>query len=292
MRIWRLQFLNFSVASDDSVQRSVRFDVNELSLRILSALVMLPVSFAAIWVGGWYFIALIVVIIAAMSLEWLRICGVESLVIRTTAGSLGAATPVLAMMNQIGVAAALLAMGATVSAIGRNTSNQQARVLVVLGIPYIGTTGIAFVWLRFDPSMGLATVLWLMFVVIATDSAGYLVGRTLGGPKLLPRISPKKTWSGLAGGVVAATGVGIIAVNLTGQGALLLIAILSACVAVVAQTGDFIGSGLKRYFSVKDAGHLIPGHGGVLDRLDGFLAATPFVAFLTWYLGGSPLMWR
>ena len=253
---------------------------------------MLPVSFAAIWVGGWYFIALIVVIIAAMSLEWLRICGVESLVIRTTAGSLGAATPVLAMMNQIGVAAALLAIGATVSVIGRSASNQQARVLVVLGIPYIGTTGIAFVWLRFDPSMGLATVLWLMFVVIATDSAGYLVGRTLGGPKLLPRISPKKTWSGLAGGVVAATGVGIIAVNLTGQGALLLIAILSACVAVVAQTGDFIGSGLKRYFSVKDAGRLIPGHGGVLDRLDGFLAATPFVAFLTWYLGGSPLMWR
>lgn len=273
-------------------RQSVRFDVSELTLRILSAFVMLPVTIVAIWAGGWYFVALVVVMTATMSLEWLRISGVESQGIQTAAASFGAAAPVLAMMDQISVAWALLALGAAVAAIGRSTSNRPSRIFAALGMPYIGVTGIAFVWLRFDPAIGLATVLWLTFVVIATDSAGYFVGRVVGGPKLLQRISPRKTWSGLAGGVVAAVCVGVIAVNLTDQSTLLLVALLSACTAIVAQTGDFIESGLKRYFFVKDAGSIIPGHGGVLDRLDGFLAATPFVAFLTWFLGSSPLTWR
>ncbi len=273
-------------------QQLVQFDVSELTLRILSALVMLPVTIGAIWAGGWYFVALVVVMTATMSLEWLRICGIESRGIRTAAGSFGAAAPVLAMMDQVGVAFALLALGAAVAAVGKNSSNRLSRIFSALGMQYIGVTGIAFIWLRFDPAMGLATVLWLASVVIATDSAGYFVGRTVGGPKLLPRISPKKTWSGLAGGVIAASGVGVFAVHLTGQSTIFFVALLSACIAIVAQTGDFIESGLKRYFSVKDAGSIIPGHGGVLDRLDGFLAATPFVAILTWFLGSSPLMWN
>lgn len=273
-------------------RQPVRSDVSELMLRILSALVMLPMAIAAIWAGGWYFVALVVVVTATMSLEWLRICGVEPRGVRTAAASFGAAAPVLTMMDQIGVAWALLALGAAIAAMERNTSNRPSRIFAAVGIPYIGVAGVAFVWLRFDPAIGLATVLWLAFVVIATDSAGYFVGRLVGGPKLFPRISPKKTWSGLVGGVVAAMGVGVIAVNFTNQGTLLLIILLSACTAIVAQTGDFIESGLKRYFFVKDAGSVIPGHGGVLDRLDGFLAATPFVAFLTWLLGSSPLTWR
>ncbi len=273
-------------------QRSPRPDVSELSLRILSAAVLLPISVTAVWIGGWYFVALVVVVTVVMCLEWLRICELGSRIAVVAAAALVAIAPVLAMMEQIAPAMAVLLLGAVVAAGANRSSRQSARILAALGIPYVGLMGFAIVWLRAEPLMGFATVLWLMFVVIATDSAGYIVGRLLGGPKLMPKISPGKTWSGLAGGVVAASAIGLIAAHITGQNSLLQMAGLSACLALVAQAGDLIESGLKRCFSVKDAGGIIPGHGGFLDRLDGFLAVTPTVAFLTLAFGGSPLTWR
>ena len=272
------------------VRQSVQFEMNELRLRILSALVMLPLASVAIYFGGWIFVALIVVMTASMSLEWLRICGIESRSIRTIMVSFVATAPVLALIDQFDAAWVFIVLGMLVGLIRKNTINTRSRIIAAFGIPYIGATGIVIVWLRCDPVLGLETVFWLFCVVIATDSAGYFVGRIVGGPKLFPRISPKKTWSGLSGGVVAASVVGVFTVNLTDQSAFIPIILICACIAIVAQAGDFIESGLKRYFSVKDASNIIPGHGGVLDRLDGFLTATPFVAFLTWFHGSSPLM--
>ncbi len=277
---------------DDLVQQSARPDVSELSLRILSASVLLPLSVAAVWAGGGYFVATVVAVTAIMCLEWVRICGLKPGLARTAAASLSAAAPVFALTEQIVVASVLLLLGAVTAAAACDSVRRNSRIFAAVGVPYIGSMGFALVWLRSEPSMGLATVLWLMFVVIAMDSAGYTAGRLIGGPKLMPKISPKKTWSGFGAGIVAASAVGLVAAQMVDYGNFLKLAGLSAGLAIFAQAGDLIESGLKRYFSMKDAGGIIPGHGGLLDRMDGFLVATPAVTFLTWMFGISPLTWR
>ncbi len=128
--------------------------------------------------------------------------------------------------------------------------------------------------------------------MIATDVGAYFFGRLIGGPKLAPRISPAKTWSGLAGGVGCAACAGVLVAIAVDGGNIVLIAVLSGVLAVVAQIGDLIESVVKRHFGVKDAGNLIPGHGGVLDRLDGFLTVAPVTGLMTWIAGGSPLRWQ
>jgi phosphatidate cytidylyltransferase len=137
---------------------------------------------------------------------------------------------------------------------------------------------VAFLALR-DLPHGMQLVFWLVIVVVATDVFAYLVGRSLGGPKLAPRISPGKTWSGLAGGALGAMILGGVFAHLVGwgwpQGAL-----FALILALVAQSGDLFESFIKRRAGVKDSGHLIPGHGGMLDRLDGYLFAVPTLALL------------
>jgi phosphatidate cytidylyltransferase len=118
-----------------------------------------------------------------------------------------------------------------------------------------------------------------------------VVGRTLGGPRLAPRISPGKTWAGLIGGTACAAAVALVAARLTGASGALLVA-ASAALAVVAQIGDLAESMAKRHFGVKDSSGLIPGHGGLLDRLDGLIAAAMAAAVLTVAVGETPLAWR
>lgn len=158
----------------------------------------------------------------------------------------------------------------------------------VPGLLVIGSACVAFTALRAMQPFGLMTVLWIIAVVVATDVGAYAVGRAVGGPKLWPRISPKKTWAGLGGAVVsAALAGGLFSWATTGTNAD-LVCTVSAVAALVAQGGDLAESAVKRRFGVKDAGTLIPGHGGALDRLDGFLAATLAVAVST-YLHGKPV---
>jgi phosphatidate cytidylyltransferase len=158
------------------------------------------------------------------------------------------------------------------------------------GILYIAIPCLALIWLRERPGEGLATLLWLLALVWAVDTGAYFAGRTVGGPKLAPRISPSKTWSGLLGGVLAALAVGLVAARLTG-GSALGIAAISAGLAFVEQAGDLMESAIKRRFHVKDAGNLIPGHGGLLDRVDGLMAVLAAVAAITLAAGRSPLFW-
>ena len=137
----------------------------------------------------------------------------------------------------------------------------------------------------------METVIWLGAVVVTTDTAAYFTGRTLGGPKLAPKISPKKTWSGLLGGVAGAAIVGGLIAAVVGGSNVALLALLGGAFAVVAQLGDLLVSKAKRTFDVKDSSNLIPGHGGVLDRLDGFLSTSLAMAALAALGGGSPLTW-
>jgi phosphatidate cytidylyltransferase len=163
-------------------------------------------------------------------------------------------------------------------------------VWAALGVVYLGVAGVAAIWLRSQPEQGFAIVLWLLGVVWATDSGAYIAGRRIGGAKLAPRISPNKTWAGLGGGMLAAALVGAVTAALIGGSALTLFAV-SAALAVVEQIGDLAESALKRRFGVKDSGTIIPGHGGMLDRLDGMLAVLPAVAAIILLTNGIP-GWR
>jgi phosphatidate cytidylyltransferase len=159
------------------------------------------------------------------------------------------------------------------------------QVAPALGVPYVGLTAIALIWLRADAA-GFSRVLVLLLIVWATDIAAYLAGRLIGGPKLAPAISPGKTWSGAAGGLVGALVVGFVASP--GVWGLATAAVLS----VVSQIGDLMESWIKRRYGVKDSGKLIPGHGGLLDRLDGVLTAAPVAAILALAAGPGVGFWQ
>lgn len=170
-------------------------------------------------------------------------------------------------------------------------TSREHRAFLAAGFVYVLLACISLVWLRgLDPA-GMVTVVWLLAVVVTTDTAAYFTGRTLGGPKLAPKISPKKTWSGLLGGMSgAAIAGGVVAANVDGAN-ILTLGLIGGGFAVVAQLGDLLVSKAKRAFGVKDSSNLIPGHGGVLDRLDGFLSASLVLAALALLGGGSPLTW-
>jgi phosphatidate cytidylyltransferase len=160
------------------------------------------------------------------------------------------------------------------------------------GILYIGLAGLALIELRHDTEAGRQNVLFLFLVVWASDIGAYAAGRTLGGPKLAPAISPSKTWSGAAGGLLASVVVGVAAAMAMAPGSVWRAALVAALLGLATQAGDLLESWIKRRYHRKDSSGLIPGHGGVLDRLDGLLAAAPVAALLSFQLGYGNVLWR
>jgi phosphatidate cytidylyltransferase len=144
---------------------------------------------------------------------------------------------------------------------------------------------------RNDAEWGMASLLWIIALVVAADTGGYIAGRSIGGPKLAPRISPNKTWAGLAGAVAGAALVGLLTAFIVNHTNVWVLVLLSAVLGVIEQAGDLVESTLKRHFGVKDASHIIPGHGGVLDRVDGLLAVGVAVLVIGEWTGRSVLTW-
>jgi phosphatidate cytidylyltransferase len=146
-------------------------------------------------------------------------------------------------------------------------------LISALGVLYTGLPAIALIWIREDVPWGLNAILFLLLVVVATDTFAFLTGRLIGGPKLLERLSPKKTWSGLIGGITAAG----VAAALFAWGLdlpdVVRLGLLAVCLGIISQAGDLAESALKRAYGVKDSSNLIPGHGGFMDRMDGIAAA-------------------
>ena len=159
------------------------------------------------------------------------------------------------------------------------------------GFLYIGVPALALIWLRADEDFGRGTVFWLLALVWATDCGAYVFGRWIGGLRLAPALSPNKTWAGLIGGVACAGATGSATAMVLGQGGVLTLGALSAVLGVVEQAGDLLESWIKRRCGVKDAGNLIPGHGGLLDRVDGLLAVALTVALISLAGDGSILRW-
>ena len=258
----------------DAPPRRIRF--GDLGVRLASGVILAALVLVDLWLGGLWVVALAAIGTVLMFWEYHRLV--------TASGSL--AEPRLLVMGAAGVlaigltAGSGLAAGAGALALGAAVVAAMARPWarwLAPGMLYIGLAMCFLVWLRLAPETGLATLLWLILVVIAADVGAYFVGRMVGGPRLWPAVSPGKTWSGALGGLLLALVVGVAFGTRSGM-ALPGVAILSLAVAAASQLGDLLESAVKRHYNVKDASALIPGHGGMLDRLDGILGALWFFA--------------
>ena len=219
----------------------------DLGVRFASAAILTPVSLFFIWRGGLAWTLWLLALFIVMGAEWVGLSGGRA----------------------------------------RATTNPLARIgLLLAGVIYIGPAFLCLIALRDGPA-GLRNLLYLAVVVWAGDIGAYLVGRFVGGPRLAPRISPGKTWSGAVGGTLAA----VLAGAMAGYEHPLRAASLALVLTVIAQAGDLLESALKRYFGAKDSGRIIPGHGGLLDRLDGVLTAAPAAMLWATLVTPHAMLW-
>lgn len=240
-----------------------------------------------VWWGTPVFEVMVALAAGILAGEWIRMTRAGAP--RTHVWLLGGVLLVaIAIAASIGIAAALVILLVSTVLILLQT---RGAPWITLGVLYIGLPCISLIWLRDDSVAGAAVVIWLLLVVWASDIGAYAAGRLIGGPKLAPRISPNKTWAGLVGGVVAAavTSASFVAiVDGADPGPACL---LGGTLAIVAQAGDLLESWVKRRFGVKDTGTLIPGHGGLLDRVDALLAVVLVVACIAAVDGGALTRW-
>ena len=211
--------------------------LRNLLMRVLTALVLIPVAIGVAYAGGWFWFGLVALVSVGLFVEWTMI-------------------------------------------VGRNAG------WIVAGVVYAVAALLASVVVRLDPVWGFSALMFVLLIVWVTDIGGYFAGRGIGGPKLWPRVSPKKTWAGAIGGLVLSL---LVAAGFAwfGVGRLLPLLVLATALTVVSQLGDLFESAVKRRFGVKDSSHIIPGHGGLLDRLDGYVFAVIAAALIGFVRSGA-----
>ena len=253
--------------------------MSNFRLRIVSAVILAPLVLGCVYLGGWVFFLLCAAAAAGILWEWTRLIvgGADARMLLPGLAALAAAL-LLAGFDEPGAAAGTVVIGAVlaaavVTAWPLRFPARNPPLWAAAGVAYAGITFIGPALLRRDPILGLTAVLFVALSVWATDIFAYGTGRAIGGPLLWPRVSPNKTWAGavggLIGGVVAGTGVAYA----NGIGRLAAVGLIALMLSVLTQAGDLFESAVKRRFGAKDTGGLIPGHGGLMDRLDGFLVA-------------------
>ncbi len=255
----------------------------ELGKRLASAIVMAALAIAAVVVGGWPFVVFWAAAAVGVFWEWTAMTSGSGAVTRAVGIAALAAAALAGGFGQLYVALAALAAGAAGVA---GATGSRHRIWRAAGVAYAGVVLLAPVLLRRDRVFGLVAILFLFAVVWSTDILGYFVGRAIGGPRLAPAVSPNKTWSGACGGALGAVVAGVSVVFVAGDVALLPAAAAAFALSVASQAGDLFESAVKRRFGVKDASHVIPGHGGLMDRLDGFIAAGAVAALVGVMRGG------
>jgi len=261
--------------------------------RILSSIVMVAVALIALGAGRTGFNLLVIVGAAILAWEWTKLCGGgrfgwTGAILAVSVVAIVAA----AVVERPGIGLALVLAGILGGYVAARVSGRDHPRWIAAGIAYIGLPCMALVWLRTGVDGG-SLILWLLLVVWATDIGAFFAGRLIGGPRLAPRLSPKKTWAGLGGGALSAAIVGGVMSSIDAQApSAHVLALGGALLAVVAQAGDLGESWVKRRFGVKDSSQLIPGHGGLFDRVDGLLTAALALAFWQWAAGSAALAWR
>lgn len=245
--------------------------MRDLGQRIASGVALAIVVLGALWAGGLPFAIVVGAVGVVVAWEWGRIvrsAGIDAiLIIQAVAVVAGV---LLAARGLAGLGLIAVLVAAIISAL---LAFGERGHMAALGALYAGLPALALVWLNRGDAMGFLAVLFLLLVVWASDTGAYFAGRLIGGPKLMPRISPNKTWSGFAGAIVAGALVGLVFALARSGLSLGHMVIAGAVLAAVSQAGDLLESALKREYGVKDASTLIPGHGGFMDRIDGLAAA-------------------
>ena len=252
----------------------------DLGPRLISAVVMIGAALTALWLGGDYFVLFWLAAGLAIVWEWQNMIDAPAALARmVVAGGTLVVAAVLA--RHLAVDAALVAVVVGCAVTGW-LAGREKWIWAAGGVVYAAGLVISVTMLRLSLFDGMESILWLFAVVWGTDIMAYVGGRLIGGPKLWPKVSPKKTWAGFLTGVICGALLGVAAIRLAhpvppASGPLLA---LGLATAAISQAGDLFESAMKRHFGVKDSSHLIPGHGGVMDRLDGFLFAAVFAAIV------------
>jgi phosphatidate cytidylyltransferase len=271
------------VSGDEAAPAAIATSgARNLITRIVAAAVLAPAAIGLAYIGGWPWAVLVTLAVIGLYVEWLGIVGEARRLPSVVTGVVALAVAgIAAGLGRLELALIVLPLGLIAVA----ALSPERRIWTTAGFAYAGAAEQASILLRSDPVMGW-TVLMLVFLVVwVTDIGGYFAGRGIGGPKLWPRVSPNKTWAGAVGGFAASLAVaGTYAAF--GLGKTLPLLLIGAVLSVVSQLGDLFESAVKRRFGVKDSSHVIPGHGGLLDRLDGFVAAVVLAAiFGLWRAG-------
>jgi len=253
-----------------------------LLTRVIAGAVLAPIAIAIAYAGGWLWATLVTLAAIGLCIEWLTIVGAARETRVVVSGTIALAIAGFGLaLGRIDATLLVLLLGLS----GVALLSPQHRGWTAAGFGYAAVAQVASVLVRLDPEMGFVALVFVLLIVWVTDIGGYVAGHGIGGPKLWPRISPKKTWAGAVGGFLASLVVagGFVALGLGKSGPLLL---LGAILSIASQLGDLFESAVKRRFGVKDSSHIIPGHGGLMDRLDGFVAAVVLAAFFGLLRGG------
>ena len=253
-----------------------------LGMRVAAALVLAPLAIAVAYAGGWLWAALVTLTAIGLYVEWLTVVGARTPRLVTAGAAALAMAGLLLAAGRIGASILVLVVGLA----GVMVVSPERRLWTAMGFGYAAAAEVASVLVRHDQAHGFVALILILLVVWVTDIGGYFAGRGIGGPKLWPRVSPKKTWAGAIGGFAASLAVaaGFAAIGLGKTGPMLL---LGAVLSIASQLGDLFESAVKRRFGVKDSSHIIPGHGGLLDRLDGFVAAIVLAAIFGFLRNGA-----
>ncbi|PWK69794.1 phosphatidate cytidylyltransferase [Aminobacter sp. AP02] len=265
--------------------------MSNLQLRTISAIVLAAAVLLLTWLGGMPFRLLSAAIALAIFYEWSRMSRPKSdagspmgglamlpeVAILLFAGALVAGVPALVLIGLTAVFAVILWV------VGRLRGEAAWEAT---GFGYAALSGLSLALLRGNDAAGLIAILFLFAVVWATDIFAYFVGRRIGGPKLAPAISPGKTRSGALGGAIGGVVAGLLLASVLGAGNLFALAIVALALSIISQAGDLFESWVKRRHGYKDSGSLIPGHGGVMDRVDGLVAAA-FALYVIGWMSGS-----
>lgn len=270
-------------AAHDAPAAETESASRNLLMRVVVAAVLIPLAVAIAYFGGWLWAALVTAAAIGLFVEWLSVVGLAGALALSIRG--GIALAIGGICFAAGrIDAALIVLGLGLISVLWTAPDR--RGWAAAGFCYAAAAEIASVLLRLDPVKGFAALMFVLFIVWVTDSGGYFAGRGIGGPKLWPSVSPKKTWAGAAGGFAASLAVacGFAAFDLGRTVPLLASA---AILSIASQLGDLFESAVKRRFGVKDSSHIIPGHGGLMDRLDGFVAAVVLAAIFGFLRGGA-----
>lgn len=264
-----------------------RFNWRNLGARVASGFVLVPAVLLAVKLGGWAIVGLAVIVAVGLAYEWALMSAATGRKRLMTVIGLAVVIPVVvAHLDRLPLAWLLVAVGAVLAGLAAKGAVER-RADAAYGVIYITPPCIALVWLRDDPN-GVAWTMLLLMTTWFADTGAYAFGNIFKGPKLWPRFSPNKTWSGFFGGLLCgAVAAGVVwnVSNLRGLLPLSVVAGVGLLAALATMAGDLWESVLKRRFGVKDSGDIIPGHGGILDRVDGLMFAIIVVALARVALG-------